>query len=87
MCLIIVGIYKMHVNEINITSLQPLFWQVSQKKKLIDEGNYKGLTIYFTRSIKVDKKSIKALCLHYYELMGKSEEHERKNLWWSMNIC
>ena len=45
---------------------------------LIDEKNYKDLTIYFTRY--VHKRSIKMLSLHYHELMGKIEEHEGKKL-------
>ena len=71
----------MHVNEINIKNkVCNHYFDKLVKKKLIDEENYKHLTIYFTRSIKVDKKSIKELCLHYHELMGKSEEHQGKNL-------
>ena len=39
------------------------------KSTLIDQKNYKGLTIHFTRY--VPSKSIKILSLHYHELMGK----------------
>ena len=34
--------------------------------------------IYFTRY--VDSNSIKILSLHYHELIGKTEEHEGKNI-------
>ena len=52
----------------------------------IIEKNYKDLTIiYVTRN--VHRKSIKMLCLHYYELIGKIEEHYGKNIWCLMTIC
>ena len=63
----------------------------SKKKKLetknilIDEKNYKGLVIYFTRY--VHSKSIKMLSLYYPKLIGKIEEHKWKNTWWLMIIC
>ena len=63
----------------------------SKKKKLetknilIDEKNYKGLVIYFTRY--VHSKSIKMLSLCYLKLIEKIEKHKWKNTWWLMNIC
>ena len=48
------------------------------KKILINEKNYKDLKNYFTRY--VDKKLIKMLSLHCYELIGNSEKHEGKNI-------
>ena len=43
---------------------------------MIEEINYKDLTIYCTRY--VHSKSIKMLSLYYDELMWKTEEHEGK---------
>ena len=41
--------------------------------------------IHFPRF--VHSKSIEMLSLHYYELIGKIEEHEGKNICWLMIIC
>ena len=38
----------------------------------------KNLVIYFARY--VHSKPIKMLSLHYHKLIGKTEEHERKNI-------
>ena len=35
----------------------------------------------------VHSKSIEVLSLRYYELIGKIEEHEGKNICWLMIIC
>ena len=43
--------------------------KLETKNKLIDEKNYKDLTIYFTRY--AYRKSIKMLSLHYQEFIGK----------------
>ena len=44
----------------------------------IDEKNYKDLIIYLTR---YDRgKSIRISSLYYYELLGKTEEYEGKNI-------
>ena len=43
--------------------------KLETKNKLIDEKNYKDLTIYFTRY--AYRKSIKMLSLHYHEFIGK----------------
>ena len=51
--------------------------KLETKNILIDKKHYKDLTIYFTRY--VHSKSMKMLSLHY-ELMEKTEEHERKKL-------
>ena len=42
---------------------------------LFNEKHYNNLVIYFTRYI--HSKSRKMLSLHYHELNGKIEEHER----------
>ena len=59
-------------NSNSLTELENL----ETENILIDEKNYKDLVIYFTKY--VSSKSIKILSLHYYELMGKIEAHERK---------
>ena len=66
-----VGIYKIHINEINIKNKLYNYYfdnlvkgkQLETKNILIDEKNYKDVTIYFTRY--VHKKAIKMLHLHY----------------------
>ena len=89
----IMGVYKMHVQETNNTSrfynydcddnfIKAKQLQTKNIKKL---KNYKDLVIYFTRY--VHSKSIKMLSLHYNELMAKIEEHEGKNIRWLMIIC
>ena len=45
------------------------------KNILIDEKNYNGFVICFTRY--VHSNSIKILSLHYHELTGKIEEHKK----------
>ena len=44
----------------------------------------KAIKIYFTRYI--CSKSIKILSLYYPELIGNTEEHNGKNIWWLMII-
>ena len=75
------GIYKMHVKKnwywkFSLKLLLEQFGQIETKNILIGEKYYKDPAIYFTRC--VQSKSIKMLNLHYYELMGKIEEHEGK---------
>ena len=80
MCLMIVGMYKMHANEINIKNRVYNYYfdnfikakLLETKDILINEINYKDSMVYFTRY--VFKKSIKMLSLHHHELMGKTEE-------------
>ena len=50
--------------------------KLETKNILIDEKNYKDLTIYFARYDY--KKSTRMLSLFCHELMGKIEEHEQK---------
>ena len=50
--------------------------KIETKNNLIDEKNYKDITIYFTRY--VHSKSIKMVSLQYHELMGKIQEQEGK---------
>ena len=50
--------------------------QIKANNALIHEENIKNLVIYFTKY--VNCKSIKMLSLHFYKLMGKTEEHEEK---------
>ena len=52
--------------------------QKKSKNIVIDNKNYKGLVNYFTRY--VHSKPIKVVSLNYHELIGKIEEHERKNI-------
>ena len=82
----------MHINEINIKNKVYNYYFdtwikakiLKTKKILINEKNYKDLKNYFTRY--VDKKLIKMLSLHCYELIGNSEKHEGKNIWRLMII-
>ena len=74
----------MHIQEINIKNRVYNYHfdnlvktkKLETKNILINEKNYKHLTIYFTRY--VHSKSIKVLSLHYHELMGKIQEHEEE---------
>ena len=68
----------MHVNKISYSKKKKKKKKIEPKNILIDETNYKDLTIYFTRY--VNKKLIKVLRLRYHELMGNIEEHEEKNI-------
>ena len=82
----VVGIYKIHINEINIKNhvCNCYFINSIEAKKLetknilIDEKSYEDLVIYFTRYLR--KESIKMLRLHYNELIQKIDEHEVKNI-------
>ena len=66
----------MHFKEINIKNLELLFLLIKKKlgtkNILIDEKNYRGLIIYFTRY----DRGIRTFNLYHYELMQKIEEHE-----------
>ena len=77
---LVLGLYKMHINEINIKNrVCKCYFDNSIKAKnknkniLINEKNYKDLVIYFTKY--AHNKSIKIVSLHYNELIGKTEEH------------
>ena len=69
----IVGIYKMHIKEINVRNRVYSYHidnlvkakNLETKNILIDKKIYKDLTIYFTGSVH------KMPTLHYYELMEK----------------
>ena len=87
------GYIKIHINEINI---KHQVWNccfnnsieaknIKTKNNLIDEKSYKDLVIYFTRYL--HNKSIKILRFHYHELIGKTDEHEGKDISWLMIIC
>ena len=52
--------------------------KLETKTILIDDRNYENMEIYFTRYIHC--KSIKILTLHFHELIGNTEDHERKNI-------
>ena len=75
----------MDVKEVDIKNQVDnyYFYNLLNAKKLettnilIDEKNYKDLTIYFTRY--ANSKSIEMLSLHYHELMGNIKEDEGKN--------
>ena len=80
----IVSIYKnaYQRNQYQKSSLQLLFWQFNQSKKLetgnilIDKKDYKNLVIYFTRY--VQSKLIKMLILHYHEFIGRLKNMKKK---------
>ena len=85
MYLMIVGIYKIHIKEINIKNrvfndfdnlVKPK--KLKTKTVLIDKKNYEDLVIYFTRYD--DGKSVGILSPYYIKLMGTMEEHEGKNV-------
>ena len=70
LCLMIVGMHKMHIREIDLENrVQNYFFdnlmkakKIETKNISIDEKNYKDLLINFTRY--VQSKSIKMLSLH-----------------------
>ena len=76
----------MHIKEINITNQGDKYYfddlvkakKLEAKNILIDERNYKGLTIYFTRY--VYSRLINMLSFHYHELLGKTKEHDGKKI-------
>ena len=67
----------MHIKEINIENPVYNYYfdnlvkatKLETKNVLINEKNYKDLTICFTRY--VHSKSIKTFILYYHELIGK----------------
>ena len=76
-------LYKMHFKEINTKNKVYNYCnnlikvkKLGTKNILINEKNYKDLTIYFIRYD--NKKSIRMLSLHYHKLMRKIEEYEGK---------
>ena len=74
----------MHILEINIKNRVYKYHfdnlvkakNLETKNVLINEKIYKDLTIYSTRNL--CRVSIEMFGLHYYELMGKIEEHDGK---------
>ena len=52
--------------------------KIKTNNVLIHEENIKNLVVYFTKY--VNSKSMKMLSLHFYKLLGKTEEHEGKNI-------
>ena len=54
------------------------------KNVLIDDTKYKNWLIYFTRYNR--EKSIETLSAYYHRLVGDTEEHERKIIWWLLII-
>ena len=86
LCLMIAGISKMYINEINIKNRAYNYYfknlikakKLDSKNILIDEENYKDLVLYFTSY--VHGTLVKMFRLHCYELMGKIEEDEGKNI-------
>ena len=80
----------MHFKKINIKNKFYNYYNKSDKKLetkniLIDDKNYKDVTIYFTRYD--HGKSIFILNLYYHELMEKIEEYEGKNIRRLTIIC
>ena len=82
----IAGISKMYINEINIKNRAYNYYfknlikakKLDSKNILIDKENYKDLVLQFTSY--VHGTLVKMLRLHCYELMGKIEEDEGKNI-------
>ena len=68
----------MHIGKINIKRrVYNYYLDILIKRKILEIKNILiNEKICFTRY--VYSKSIKRLSLHYYELMGKTEEHEGK---------
>ena len=54
------------------------------KNVLIDDTKHKNWLIYFTRYNR--EKSIETLSAYYHRLVGDTEEHERKIIWWLLII-
>ena len=78
----IVAMYKKSISKSIKTESTTIILKKNKAKKLetknilINEKNYKDLSIYFTRYVHMN--AIKMLSLHYHELMGKIKEHEGK---------
>ena len=68
-CLNIVGIYKIHVKEIDIKNPICNYY-------FIDEENYNDVVIYFTRYVHNTWKNM--LRQHFYNLMGKLKNRKEK---------
>ena len=71
----ILGIYKMHANEVHIKIWMYYFGNLVKAIKL-ETNNILIDDKHFTRY--VDSKLIKMLSLHYHELMEKIKKLQRK---------
>ena len=61
-----------------MTALSHILKKSQTETILIDDKSCKDLMIYFTRY--VHNNLLKILSLHYYDLIGKIEEHEREKI-------
>ena len=92
LCLMIVGINKVHLKKISIKNGVCNYYfdnlmkakNLKTKNILIDEKNYNNLVIYCARF--VHRRSIKMWNLYYHESIGITEKHERRNVWWLIII-